>query len=196
MQDNFVSSVLFNLEHANVLVLDGDPTSQLIVTQILLGFGARNVHKCATVDEAWASVQQAPFDLIIVDPGSAAEQVYEFVAQLRRSGHADNRFAPVLVVTGHTQLADVNNARDCGANFVIAKPIAAEVLYERFVWLARENRQFVACKSYIGPDRRFNSEHPPGSPRRRISDATINAAAILGEFAEASTALDIEEASA
>lgn len=180
VQDNFVSSVLFNLERASVLLLDGDATSKLIIEQILFAFGARNVRACTTVDEAYSSILQAPFDLIIVDPGTDPAGVYDFVKQLRRTGHADNQFVPVLVVTGHTQLADVSRARDCGANFVLAKPLTADVLYERFVWLARENRQFIACAAYVGPDRRFNEEHPEGSPKRRSTDRTGGAAVRLG----------------
>lgn len=44
----------FNLEKARILLLDGDTMSVAILTQILAGFGAKNLIKCTAVDAAKA----------------------------------------------------------------------------------------------------------------------------------------------
>ncbi len=76
------------------------------------------------------------------------------------------------MVAGHTPIDQVEKARDCGANFVVAKPLAPRILLERVVWIAQESRPFVELDSYIGPDRRFHDVGPPkdGQPGRRRSD--------------------------
>ena len=61
--------------------------------------------------------------------------------------------------------------RDAGSNYVVAKPITPKVLLERIFWVAREERAFIECDSYIGPDRRFKHEGPPpGTDGRRKDD--------------------------
>ena len=45
------------------------------------------------------------------------------------------------------------------------------VLLERILWAAREERQFIECDTYLGPDRRFKNEGPPiGVEGRRRDD--------------------------
>lgn len=166
-----VSSRYFNLEKASILVLDADMMSRAIISQILLGFGARHIHKCSTLEEARGAAQLSQYDLFIVDPSSKATDGYEFVSWLRRKGTGGNRFAPVLVVTGHTQRSRIGQARDCGANFVVAKPLSPAILYERIIWMARERRPHVECKIYAGPDRRWKEDGPQEGAGRREGDS-------------------------
>jgi DNA-binding response OmpR family regulator len=93
------------------------------------------------------------------------------VRWLRRSNLPQNRFTPVLIVTGHTLESKVTEARDCGANFTVVKPVTPQVLLERIMWAARDKRQFVDVPSYAGPDRRFKfTGPPPGIQGRRADD--------------------------
>ena len=103
------------------------------------------------------------------------------VRWLRRSGITPNCYAPVLLTSGHTPNAVVNKARDCGANFIIARPFSPSVLLDRIVWIARDPRPFLEAADYAGPDRRFHDEGPPrgvGERRAdRIREAEAKAAA-------------------
>lgn len=165
-----VSSARFNLDKSTVLLLDGDPMSMSILTQILSGFGAKNLHKCADAETAKAAVRRTTFDLILVDP-AFLDDGYEFIPWVRRHGPSSNRFASIMIVTGHTQPSKVATARDSGANYVVAKPLTPAVMISRITWLARERRPHVDCVAYSGPDRRFKFEGPPvGSDGRRDSD--------------------------
>ena len=56
---------------------------------------------------------------------------YEFIQWLRREADNENRFVPILLLTGETRLSHVFRGRDCGANFVVAKPISPKVLLDR-----------------------------------------------------------------
>jgi DNA-binding response OmpR family regulator len=78
------------------------------------------------------------------------------------------------LLTGHTQRANVIRARDCGASFVVAKPILPKVLYSRIVWLAKDRRDFIDVESYCGPNRRFQNVGPPeGMEGRRSDDLSL-----------------------
>ena len=64
----------------------------------------------------------------------------------------------------------IETARDCGASFVLIKPISARVLLDRIVWIGRAGRLFVETEGYVGPDRRFRNDGVPGGGRGRRHD--------------------------
>ena len=160
-----------NLEKAKVLLVD--PTSQGmdILTQIFAGFGARTPSRATTVAEAMRIVEGAPLDLIVCEPAMPETDGYAFVRQFRRSRLEPNSFTPVILTSAHTPRSQVVAARDCGANFMVLKPLSPRVMLDRILWIARENRPSIECDSYLGPDRRFQSLGPPaGSEGRRKDD--------------------------
>jgi CheY-like chemotaxis protein len=159
-----------NLDRAAILLLAG-PSSMDILSRMFRGFGARYPYQRSTIRAAMETCQEADLDLIVCDGALPDGEAYDFIAELRRSDLEPNRFAPVLVVAGHTPLDQVEKARDCGANFVLAKPVTPRVLLERVIWVAQEARAFVELGDYVGPDRRFSNQGPPQGRGRRRSDA-------------------------
>jgi CheY-like chemotaxis protein len=167
-----------NLENAAVLVLAGGSGMDLL-TQMLHGFGIRQPYRRFSALDAAQTCQEADLDLIVCDGALPDGEAYDFVADLRRSDSEPNRFCPVIILAGHTPLAQVAKARDCGANFVVAKPVTPRTLLERILWIAQETRPFVELDGYVGPDRRFQNLGPPepGAGRRKNDTAPQAAAA-------------------
>ena len=164
------SRVRFNLERASVLVLDESAMGMSIMLQILSGFGVKALHRCETVDEAKDAIAKVEIDLIVCDAMPGGEG-YDFVEWLRRSRIEPNCYVPVLLTSGHTPSNAVARARDCGAHFVMAKPLTPIAVLERILWIAKEGRRFVECDTYLGPDRRFKNEGvPAGITGRRRDD--------------------------
>lgn len=175
-----------NLSKASVLLVDGSLHSLDVITQVLKGFGVPTVHRFNTLRDADKFLSQRTADLLIIDPSIENGAGYQCVSDLRHSGR-QNATMPVILVSGHVRKADVSLARDSGANFVVAKPLAPVVLLQRLLWVARDNRPFVDCGSYIGPDRRFKFEGPPsGSEGRRAEDLK----APLGDASEPNLSQD------
>jgi DNA-binding response OmpR family regulator len=171
MQQSANPPARLNLEKATILLLDGDQMSMDILSQILSGFGAKNIQKFNAVEAAQRAVQKSEFDLVVVDPSMMGSEGYEFIIWLRRNAQSANRYTSVLIVTGQTQTSRIGAARDAGANFVVAKPLTPAVVLDRIMWMARDKRPHVDCKAYAGPDRRFKFEGPPpGSDGRREGD--------------------------
>jgi hypothetical protein len=164
-------STRINLERATVLVLDDNGASLDILSGVVAGFGVRTLHRAESVRDAQALVKIHTFDLIISDVQMPEVDGYEFIQWLRREASEQNRYVPVILVTGHTRISQIYKNRDAGANFTVAKPITPKVLLERIFWVAREERAFIECDTYIGPDRRFKHEGPPpGTDGRRKDD--------------------------
>ncbi len=168
-----------NLEKAQVLVLDESQEGMGVLTQVLAAFGVRNAHRCRTMDEARKVALSRTLDLMLVGANGHDSTSYDFVRWLRRSGLEPNAFAPVMLISGHTLLRNVQQARDCGANYVIAKPVSPDVLLERILFVAKEKRPFIQCDVYFGPDRRVHDTGPPPgmAERRRPAESPPVAAA-------------------
>ena len=172
----------FNLQKASVLLVESPVHGMDITAQILGGLGVGKPHRSNTPEDALKICKNLPFDLIICDGALPDGGAYDFVAKLRRSNLEPNRFCPVILITGHTPLSMVGQARDCGASFVVAKPVSPRILLERILWLGRESRSFIELESYVGPDRRFHTP-APGSHKytRRREDQMAQDAATPDE---------------
>jgi DNA-binding response OmpR family regulator len=168
-------SARINLRRTNVLVLDSNPQALDVMRQVLSGFGVRAVHACDTAKEARRLFQAHPLELAIVDPLFVDDSGFEFIRWARREGESVNQCIAFIAVMGHQTLANVRMARDAGANVVVAKPLSPEVLLQRIMWVAREERPFVVAAGYVGPDRRFkNVGPPPGTSGRRSDDLSFD----------------------
>ena len=169
-ETSLTPGTIFNLSKANVMVVDDNNFSLRLTTQTLLGFGVTTRYACTDGQQAADILKTAPIDLLIVDCEMPSPDGYDLVGWLRRSGLEPNAYVPTLMISGHTLESQVAKARDCGANFIITRPITAGVLLERILWMARDPRPFVEAGDYVGPDRRFRDEQLPEGMEERRAD--------------------------
>ena len=166
-----------NLERVTVLVIEPSMAEQNLLVQVLTGFGMRNIRRCQDTTDARAALAAFDIGLIVLDGSAADGRAYDFVHWLRREAPEPRRYLPVLMLNGHVRASQVYRARDCGANFVITKPISPRVLLDRIAWLGRESRGFLAVEGgYVGPDRRFRADGPPAGRAGRRRDDPSEAA--------------------
>jgi DNA-binding response OmpR family regulator len=176
-----------NLERAQLLLLDDHASGMNIMSQIISAFGVRRFYKCGGVEEAKEIIGTQELHLILVNANLKESPAYDFIAWLRGANLQPNSFTPVVLVTGHTQRSNIERARDCGANIVLAKPVSPASTLERITLIAREKRPFVSCATYTGPDRRFHDIGPPDGKGRRHNDPAewpSNASTDVDESAE------------
>lgn len=148
-----------NLQSLRFLVADGNSYFQTILYGILHALGAQHIAVTGTGDEALARSRSDITDLLICDWSLPEVDGFDLVRRIRTDSHNPNRYTPVIVLTSHAQAHTVERARDCGANFVLAKPISPKLLYDRLLWIAEDPRPFVmAPGGYNGPDRRFKKD--------------------------------------
>ncbi|MBB5747701.1 response regulator, partial [Brevundimonas variabilis] len=126
-------------------------------------------------------LKRKPVDLILVDCAMPEMDGYDFVKWLRREMPSPMCETPVIMLTGHPISAKVFKSRDCGASFVVTKPLTPSILLERIRWLSKDTRAFISCESYVGPDRHVrNLGPPPGTTGRRSGDLSAE----VGEATE------------
>lgn len=162
------------LRDARVLCCDENEQGQEILSRILVGFGVHQITRADNAETFQRLVADKGFDLILIDAGVGGDG-YALASWLRRSRFEPNRFAPIVILAGHTPRSQVERARDCGANCIVTKPISAAMLLERILWTGRGERMFVDSPGYVGPDRRFKNEGPPnGVAGRRATDLSAD----------------------
>jgi CheY-like chemotaxis protein len=150
-----------NLAQSSVLLVDHNRQSLDILSSIFHGFGVREQIKCEDSQEAMHLVQKRDFSLVLIDCSMPVMDGYDFVSWVRRETPAPVRYTPIIMLTGHAAQSKVNKSRDCGASFIVAKPLTPSVLLQRILWLGADERQFVECENYCGPDRRVRNFGPP-----------------------------------
>lgn len=95
----------------------------------------------------------------------------EFTRLIRTDKNSPNPMVPIILLTGHTEMSRVVEARDTGINEFLAKPISARGLYSRICMIIEDPRAFVRTDNYFGPDRRHQSNSGFGGVERRKADA-------------------------
>jgi DNA-binding response OmpR family regulator len=166
-----LSSDRINLERVNFLLVDDNLQALDIIGSAISGFGVRNIIKCQSVKDARDVIRKTTLDFIVTDAQMPGENGYDLMRWIRFEAGDPNRFVPAIICTGHTRLSQIILARDCGAHFIVAKPITPKILLERIFWVAREERAIIDSEGYVGPDRRFKRLGPPqGVDGRRRDD--------------------------
>src|SRR5690606_27803647 len=150
-----------NLERSTLLLIDDNPQALDILSSIVHGFGVKEQIKCASAVEAVGVIKRRQVDLILIDCAMPCMDCYDYVRWLRREGPKSASYTPVIMLTGHAAPSAVQKSRDCGASFIIAKPLTPLVLLQRIVWLSRDEREVVECGTYVGPDRPARGYGPP-----------------------------------
>jgi two-component system, chemotaxis family, chemotaxis protein CheY len=149
------------------LVIDDNAHMRRILRTLLHGFGAREVYEAedgATGLEAF--IHYSP-DIVLTDWAMPIFDGLELVQMIRQPGANANPFAPIIMLTGHSEKKRVMEARDAGITEFMAKPISAKALYQRILTVIASPRPFIKTNTYYGPDRRRSINSNYVGPERR-----------------------------
>jgi CheY-like chemotaxis protein len=114
---------------AKILLIDDDPRTQALVSEILVGQG----HEVATADGGEVGVAAAlsdhGYDLVVTDLNMRGVNGWEAVRRIRAEIPAIR--LPILALSAFTTAADRDEAFDAGCNAYANKPVAAADLLRR-----------------------------------------------------------------
>jgi DNA-binding response OmpR family regulator len=157
----------YNLERLNFLVVDDNKHMRALVKTILHAFGSKNVHDASDGADAFKELRVFPADIIICDWAMSPLDGMDFIKLVRTGKDTPNPFVPIIMLTGHTEMHRVLEARDAGVNEFLAKPISAKSLFARIKNIIEQPRPFIRSKNYFGPDRRRRQIEYKGTERRK-----------------------------
>jgi len=163
----------YNLERINFLIVDDNKHMRALVKTILHALGSKSVHEAADGAEAFKELRHFPADIIICDWNMQPLDGLDFVKLVRTGSDSPNPYVPIIMLTGHTEMTKVMEARDSGVHEFLAKPISAKSLYSRIRSIIERPREFVRTKTYFGPDRRRQQIDYRGPERRKNAQKKV-----------------------
>ncbi len=156
----------YNLQYVNFLLVEDNAHMRKLVRSILAALGARSVLEAADVDSAYRELAIHPIDIVICDWQMEPVDGLDFVRKLRNDKDSPNPLIPIIMLSAHSEMSRVTEARDCGINEFVVKPVSAKSLYARIKEIIKNPRAFVQTATYFGPDRRRHQAKYEGAERR------------------------------
>ena len=137
-----------------VLVVDDNRHMRTVVRTILEALGVKQIREAADGADALQKFALFAADLIICDRVMQPMDGVEFVTRVRTGTESPNPYVPIIMLTAHTEVQRIVEARNAGVHEVLAKPISAKALADRIAMLFENPRPFVRSGTYFGPSQR------------------------------------------
>lgn len=158
------------LSDIHVLVVDDNTQMRFLLRCLMRAGGLFHISEAEHAAEAFEIMRHTPVDIVLVDWKMQPIDGIAFTRMLRWDSASPNPYAPVLMLTAHTEASRVAAARDAGVTGFIKKPISTRVLFERMSNALTDRRMFVRTDDFFGPDRRHAQAADYDGPFRRASD--------------------------
>ena len=167
-----------NMNLRDLVILIADPSSymSMLIHSMPRGFGSNKVLEARNSMGVFHALTAQRIDLLLCDAQLPLHGGLELTHAIRSKKDNEHRTIPILIMTSDSRASTIKQARDAGANMVIAKPLSAASLYDRLTWIAFNPRKFVDTATYFGPDRRFKIEGYAGGVGRRKGDKVTEVA--------------------
>jgi two-component system chemotaxis response regulator CheY len=153
-----------------ILLVDDNHHMRVLLTEILRAIGVKLVFEAADGAEALQMMRTHPIDIVMTDLNMHPLDGIDFVRLVRNSKDSPNPMVPVIMITGHSTLRRVAEARDVGVTEFLSKPVTARGVIERISRVVEYPRSFVRSGDYFGPDRRRRDDPAYPGPYRRGND--------------------------
>ena len=157
----------YRFDRLRVLVVDDNAHMRKLVVTILQAFGVTQIAEADSADRAWQSLRDTNPDVIVLDWVMEGMSGLDLIRMIRTNPQAPNPFVPVIMLTGHTSLDHVRQARDAGVNEFIAKPVSVKTMMSRLVSVIEHPRPYVRTGVFFGPCRRRRNIQEHKGPERR-----------------------------
>ena len=156
-----------------ILLVDDNQHMRMLLTEILRALGVRQIFEALDGAEALQLMRDTEMDLVMTDLTMGPLDGIDFVNLLRNSPDSPGPFTPVIMITGHSTMRRVAEARDAGVNEFLAKPVTARGVIHRINLLIEHPRPFIRNADYFGPDRRRRQDPAFTGPYRRQGDPGV-----------------------
>lgn len=157
-------------ELLKILLVDDNQYMRLLLAEILRAVGVHTILEASDGAEGLKMLRTHPIDVVMTDLSMRPMDGVEFVRLVRNAPESPNPMMPVIMITGHSTVVRVNEARNAGVNEFLTKPLTARGVLERLHQAIQNQRPFIRCETYFGPDRRRRADPNYNGPLRRAEE--------------------------
>src|SRR5579872_6885492 len=101
-------------ELMKILLVDDNHHMRVLLTEILRAIGVKLIFEASDGAEALQMLRGHPIDIVMTDLAMQPLDGIDFVRLLRNSSDSPNPMVPVIMITGHSTMRRVGEARDVG----------------------------------------------------------------------------------
>jgi CheY-like chemotaxis protein len=154
----------------SILVADDDQFILTLTRSLLNGFGISDVRIVSDSHLVLDHIASGDIDIVLLDWDMSPLNGLDLTRKIRLDENSPDRYLPIIIMTGHTEMSLVLEARDAGVTEFLAKPMTVRSLYQRLLSVIERPRPFVRASDYFGPDRRRFEDPNYDGPERRAQD--------------------------
>lgn len=163
------------LDFLKILLVDDNQHMRVLLTEILRAIGVRHIFEAANGAEAVQMLRVHPIDIVMTDLAMQPLDGVDFTRLIRQSPDSPNPMIPIIMISGHSTIQRVAEARDAGVTEFLAKPVTARGVIDRLNEVIEYPRPYIRTQEFFGPDRRRRSDANYHGPLRRGEDARSQA---------------------
>ncbi|HTI66547.1 MAG TPA: response regulator [Caulobacteraceae bacterium] len=152
-----------------LLVVDDNAQMRTIVGTVLTAAGVRQLHYAPDGRRGLEAVREFKPDVCYVDHEMPVMNGLDFISAVRSCDRSE-RYLPIIMLTGYSDMIRLNAARDLGVTEFLCKPVTARTILNRLNAVIMHPRPFVTASEYVGPDRRRKRMPNYRGPLRRTGD--------------------------
>ena len=175
------TNIPYDLKDVCVLVVEDFPFMAQLMSAMLREFNVGYVLSVCDVSAAKRIIEEHnssdktkdTIDLILTDLFPPRNQGLDLLKWIREHDKETVKYLPILLCSALTTLDIVESGRDFGANEIIVKPVSAEKLAQRILYIIDHPRPFIRAPNYFGPDRRRKKAPYQGGDRRKALAESI-----------------------
>lgn len=158
-----------DLENLIALVVDDNHYQRGISIDQLRSMGFGRAVGADSVPEAWDQIHKVKPDVILLEWLKGGDTL-DLIRRVRMSEDTPNRAVSLFMLTNSGSGADVQIAREAGADAYLRKPISLMALQTRVKKVIANPQPFVVTATYVGPCRRRRQDPAYAGMRRRLDD--------------------------
>jgi two-component system, chemotaxis family, chemotaxis protein CheY len=173
----------YQLERFSILVVEDSLFIRSIIVRTLKALGVGIVNTASNGAEAIEFMRQMTqderkaglmsIDIVITDWVMDPVDGLMLLRWIRRHKESPDRFMPVLMLTGNTDIDGIIAARDMGVTEMMTKPFSMKTLTDKVQSIIDNPRQFIQAPTYFGPDRRRRQMPLKVANRRVMKEAEM-----------------------
>lgn len=163
-----------DLSSLRLVLIDDSRSFLSLLTDVLHGFGIRNITRSSDAIEAFEIIEREVLDLAIVDYDMPLINGLEFANMVRTAPDSHNKFLSMILITSQPSRKVVNESIKAGFDDILAKPMRPDHLRRKLLQLKNNPKQYILTPSgYFGPDRRRRADPNYVRTDRRQKDYSM-----------------------
>ena len=142
------------LIEARIMIVGWKPNSSEFLRAMLSALGRPAFTRISNTDEALGLLREQGFELVFCTDECGPLPPAAFARAVRRDQHSRHPTVPIVIISKGGTVKEIDALRAAGVDDIMRPPLSADAIEKRLHRVLLQPRSFVACKAFVGPERR------------------------------------------